>query len=104
MSNALKIYIALWGLILSPLLFTGCEDSVTDPVGDETARVHGKVVLQDGTPVEDADVIATSQTFGSTSTTTDQEGEYSLTLEVDPEQATTDYTIRVSKTGYDEKI
>ena len=103
MSNALKIYIALWGLILSPLLFTGCEDSVTDPVGDETARVHGKVVLQDGTPVEDADVIATSQTFGSTSTTTDQEGEYSLTLEVDPEQATTDYTIRVSKTGYDEK-
>jgi len=104
MQNVIKHGAILSIFVVSLLLLIGCEDSPTEPVvSDATAIVHGRVSLPDGTRVPDADVLAVSQTFGSASTTTDENGEYSLTLAVDPDQSATSYTITVSKTGYEPK-
>jgi hypothetical protein len=87
--------------IVSVFLLTGCEDSPTEPVSETTAIVYGRVSLPDGTRVPDADILAISQDFGSASTSTDENGEYTLILPVDPAQPATNYTITVTKTGFD---
>jgi len=103
MQNIQKNIVTACILFVSLFLLNGCEDSVTEPVGEESAIVQGRVTLPDGSPVADANVLAISQTYGSASTTTDSNGEYTLTLQVSPEESVTEYTITVSKTGFDDR-
>jgi len=84
-------------------LATGCEDSITDPAGDDTAVVRGTVTDTQGEPVAGADVIAMSTTFGSISATTDEEGRYEFVLPVSVGESTTNYTLSASKSAFDPK-
>lgn len=101
MQNVIKQGVVICIFIVSLFVLNGCEDTVTEPVGDAHSVVNGTVRLPDGSPVPDADVLATSPAFGSASTTTDENGEYTLTLAVDPDASATEYTLTVSKSGFE---
>lgn len=106
--KTLKKYGAVFFVgIVSMLFIAGCEDSPTEPPPpdpDATAVVSGTVSLQDGTLIPDADVLAISADFATVSTTTDQDGSYTLVLPIDlQETGATTYTITASKTGFDTK-
>ena len=91
--------------IIFMLIGSGCEDSVTDPPIDiGEALIRGAVTLQDSTPVEGAEIIASSETQGTFTGTSDEEGRYEITVTVDPEQSTTQFTITARKEGLGSEV
>jgi hypothetical protein len=102
MKQNYSIYTFLFILTII-FLTTGCEDSITDPVGDNTAVVRGSVANTQGEVIVGADMIAMSTAFGSISTTSDAEGRYEFVLPVSVGESTTNYTLSASKPTYNPK-
>lgn len=95
-----SIYILLMGVAALFILFgSGCEDPITEPPIEVAleAIIEGTVRLHDGTPVDGAEITASSETQGSFTTTTDEDGAYRLVVTLNPDAQTTQYSITAFK-------